>query len=74
MPFPLSDIMTNYMQGDNGDEDGFIIITGGCNSVNGNKRVNYGGDKLFACSSTSTKTLKFDPFANTFTEMANAPH
>ena len=74
MPFPLSDIMTNYMQGDNGDEDGFIIITGGCNSVNGNKRVNYGGDKLFACSSTSTKTLKFDPLANTFTEMANAPH
>mmetsp|Transcript_12275 Transcript_12275/g.22773 ORF Transcript_12275/g.22773 Transcript_12275/m.22773 type:complete len:439 (-) Transcript_12275:137-1453(-) len=77
MPFKLSDMMANYWQGDNGDEDGFVIITGGCNSLKGNERlsgIGEGGADLFACLSTSNATLKFDPFANTFQEMAQAPH
>lgn len=74
MPFPVSDVMANYMQGDNGDEDGFIIITGGCDSIKGNERANFGEDDLFACFSTSNVTLKFDPFANTFETMATMPH
>jgi hypothetical protein len=75
MPFPVSDIMANYMQGENGDEDGFIIITGGCNSPNGNERVSIDGvNDLFACWSTSNKTLQFDPFSNVFEELAEAPH
>ena len=69
--------MANYVQGDNGDEDGFVIITGGCNSLKGNGRLTGAGEDgadLFACLSTSNATLKFDPFANTFQEMAEAPH
>lgn len=74
MPFNVSDIMANYLEGENGDEDGFIVITGGCNSPKGNERVNFDGEDLFSCLSTSNKTLKFDPFANTFEELAEAPH
>ena len=75
MPFNVSDIMANYMQGDNGNEDGFIIITGGCDSVKGNERISAeNSTDLFGCLSTSNKTLKFDPFANEFTELAEAPH
>ena len=79
LPFPLSDMMANYVPGENGDEDGFVIITGGCDSVKGNERIQIDGDNgtkidLFACVSTNVKTLKFDPFANTFTELAPAPH
>lgn len=70
MPFQVSDITANYMQGDNGDEDGFIIITGGCDAANGNERL---APNLFACTSTSTKTLLFDPFSGTFQSMADAP-
>lgn len=72
MPFVVSDIMANYMPG-NDDENGFVIITGGCDSPKGNERVNFGGDDLFACLSTSNITLKFDPLANTFEEMAVMP-
>ena len=42
MPFPISDIMANYMAGGengNDDEQGFIIITGGCDSLKGNERI-----------------------------------
>ena len=61
LPFPVSDVMANYM--DYGeDEDGFVIITGGCDSVKGNERIPDGlvdeetGEvlsDLFACTSTS---------------------
>lgn len=74
LPFAVSDIMATYMQGDNGDDDGFIIITGGCDSPKGNERANFGDGDLFACFSTSNKTLMFDPFANDFKEMAVMPH
>jgi hypothetical protein len=71
MPFPVSDVMANYMQGPNGDEDGFVIISGGCDALNGNTRANFGGDDLFTCLNTSSKTLKFDPFTETFETMAD---
>jgi hypothetical protein len=29
MPFNVLDAMANYMPGENGAEDGFVIITGG---------------------------------------------
>jgi len=74
MPFAVSDVMANYMQGENGDEDAFILITGGCDSEKGNERADFGEGDLFACFSTSSKTLRFDPFANTFQEMASMPH
>ena len=67
MPFPVSDVMANYM-------DGVIIITGGCNSLKGNERVNFGEGDLFACMSTSSKTLQFDPETNAFTELADMPN
>ena len=76
MPFPVSDVMANYM--DYGeDEEGFIIITGGCDSVKGNERIPDGlglGEDLFACTGTSNATIKFDPFANTFTTLQPMPH
>jgi len=71
LPFPISDTTSNYMEGELGDEDGFIIITGGCDSEKGNERIEQ---HLFACSSTSNKTLKFDPYANSFMEMAEMPN
>jgi hypothetical protein len=74
MPFNVSDVTANYMQGENGDEDGFVVITGGCNSPKGNERINLDGEDLFTCVSTSNVTLKFDPLANTFEEMAEMPH
>ena len=79
MPFKVSDIMANYVPGENGDEDGYILITGGCNSVKGNERITVEGEEgeevdLFACFSTSNRTLKFDPFTETFEELAQAPH
>lgn len=74
LPFPLSDIMASYVPGPNGDENGFVIITGGCNSPKGNERANFGEDDLFACFSTSRATLRFDPFDETFETMAEAPH
>lgn len=74
MPFKVSDIMANYVPGENGDEDGYILITGGCNSVKGNERITANGTDLFACFSTSNRTLKFDPFTETFEELAQAPH
>jgi Kelch motif len=87
MPFPVSDVMANYMSGgpnhDN-DEQGFIIITGGCNSPKGNERIQVDIDDddgngtkkmdLFECLSITNTTLKFDPFHNTFTYMTNMPH
>mmetsp|Transcript_9032 Transcript_9032/g.22036 ORF Transcript_9032/g.22036 Transcript_9032/m.22036 type:complete len:445 (-) Transcript_9032:196-1530(-) len=75
LPFPLSDLMANYVPGPNGDDDnGFVIITGGCNSLKGNERANFGEADLFACFGTSRVTLKFDPFSETFEIMAEAPH
>lgn len=66
-------MMANYMQGENGDEDGFIILTGGCNSTRGNERISVDSQDLFACLDTYDATLKFDPFANEFTELAPMP-
>jgi hypothetical protein len=85
MPFPVSDIMANYMSGPSGDDDdddeddGFVIITGGCDSVKGNERLTIDIDNnetldLFECMSVTNVTLKFDPVANTFTTMSPAPH
>lgn len=74
MPFKVSDVMANYMPGENGDEDGFIVITGGCNSLKGNERLTVDGKDLFACVSSSNATLKFDPFLNSFEIMMDAPH
>jgi len=71
LPFPLSDTTSNYMEGENGDEDGFVIIVGGCDSEKGNERLE---PTLFACLSTSNATLKFDPFKNTFTKLTPMPH
>ena len=70
MPYPVSDAMSTYVQGPNGDEDGFIIITGGCDHPDGNKRSR--GDN-FVCLSVTTRALKFDPFQNKFTELPDAP-
>jgi len=74
MPFPVSDVMANYMEGPNGDEDGFVIITGGCDAVNGNERANFGEDDLFSCFSSGNKTLKFDPFTESFETMTDMLH
>lgn len=79
MPFPLSDMMANYYDGGSDDGSGnkkkeIIIITGGCNAPNGNERVNFGDGDLFACMSTSNKTLIFDPYENTFVIMDDMPH
>ena len=89
MPFPISDIMANYMAGGengNDDEQGFIIITGGCDSLKGNERIqvpaetNTEGSEtdemvdLFACLSTTNKAFKFDPFTQAITEIANLPN
>jgi hypothetical protein len=79
MPFPVSDVMANYMAGNDEDEDGFIIITGGCDSINGNERITIDNGNnetldLFECMSITNATLKFDPRQNTFTRMADAPH
>lgn len=72
LPIKLSDAMANYMQGDNGDEDGFIIITGGCDSPDGNKKLPPPDDMYTGCSSTSKATFKFDPFTDTFETMKEA--
>ena len=74
LPFAVSDITATYMHGDNGDDDGFIIVTGGCDSPKGNERANFGDGDLFGCFSTSNRTLLFDPFANDFKDMAVMPH
>lgn len=74
MPFNVSDAIANYVPGENGAEDGFVIITGGCDSPKGNERINVDGQDLFTCVSTSNVTLKFDPFANTFEVLAEMPH
>mmetsp|Transcript_2256 Transcript_2256/g.3248 ORF Transcript_2256/g.3248 Transcript_2256/m.3248 type:complete len:433 (+) Transcript_2256:195-1493(+) len=71
LPIKLSDSMANYMQGDNGDEDGFIIITGGCDSHNGNEKLAVDSD-FASCMSTSKATFKFDPFENTFERMEDS--
>mmetsp|Transcript_20466 Transcript_20466/g.38288 ORF Transcript_20466/g.38288 Transcript_20466/m.38288 type:complete len:419 (+) Transcript_20466:171-1427(+) len=68
LPFPISDVTANTFDGDKA----VIILTGGCDSANGNERVNFGGDDLFACLSTSNRTLQFD--GNSFTELAPMPH
>lgn len=79
MPYPVSDTTSNYMEGENGDgTDGFIIITGGCDDPLGNQRNKTEALKeinldFFYCTSVTGKTLKFDPFENTFTAMENAP-
>jgi hypothetical protein len=83
MPFPVSDITANYVPGgpaNRDDESGYVLITGGCNSTRGNERIN-GTDPdtgapvdLFACLDTSSAALKFDPFAGTFTALADMPH
>jgi len=70
MPYPVSDAISTYVKGPNGDEDGFIIITGGCDHKDGNKRGDGGN---FYCLSVTTRTLKFDPFGNKFTELPGAP-
>ena len=59
--------MANYAEG-------AIFLTGGCDAVRGNERVNFDGEDLFACLSTSNATLRFDPRADTFTAMAPMPH
>ena len=74
MPFKVSDIQASYVPGENGDEDAFIIITGGCDAEKGNERANFGDGDLFACLSTTDRTLKFDPFDMSFTELKAAPH
>lgn len=74
LPLKLSDMMANYMSNGGNDESGFILLTGGCDSLKGNERVNFDGEDLFACLSSSNVTLRFDPFANTFTTMAPMPH
>jgi hypothetical protein len=74
MPFPVSDVVANYMEGPNGDEDGFVIITGGCDTVEGNVRANFGGDDLFTCLRSGSRTLKFDPFTETFEAMSDMLH
>lgn len=61
------------MQGDNGDEDGFIIITGGCDSLNGNEKLAVNAD-FAACMSTSKATFKFDPFENSFERMEDSKY
>jgi hypothetical protein len=73
MPFPVSDVTATYMPGDQGDDNGFVIITGGCDSPKGNERADF-DPNLFICTSTSTATLHFDPFTGTFATLAPAPH
>eukprot|EP00547_Thalassionema_nitzschioides_P008327 CAMPEP_0194228906 /NCGR_PEP_ID=MMETSP0156-20130528/43611_1 /TAXON_ID=33649 /ORGANISM="Thalassionema nitzschioides, Strain L26-B" /LENGTH=443 /DNA_ID=CAMNT_0038961429 /DNA_START=115 /DNA_END=1446 /DNA_ORIENTATION=+ len=72
IPTNLSDAMANYMPGDNGDEDGFIIITGGCDSDTGNQKILDGPEDFLECTSTSKQTYKFDPFTDTFDVMEDA--
>lgn len=74
----LSDMMANYVPGPGGDDEtGYILLTGGCDAPKGNERLpsdNEEEQDLFACLSTSDITLRFDPWANRFTEMAPMPH
>ena len=74
LPYPVSDMTATYTQGQDGDEDGFVMLVGGCDSLKGNERVNFDGEDLFACLSTTNRTLKFDPFENKFEQVADAPH
>mmetsp|Transcript_33437 Transcript_33437/g.49849 ORF Transcript_33437/g.49849 Transcript_33437/m.49849 type:complete len:440 (-) Transcript_33437:114-1433(-) len=75
LPFPVSDVMANFIPDPQDEENGgFIIITGGCDSIKGNERANFGDGDLFACFSTSTKTLKFDPFTEQVKVMADMPN
>ena len=75
MPTPISDIMANYMPGPNGDEDGFIIVTGGCDTPKGNERANFGDGDLFACFVSGNKAYKFDPFTQKFVgTIPDLPH
>lgn len=76
LPYPVSDIMATYVGGGatgSDDDSGFIIITGGCDSVKGNERSSW-DENLFVCMSTSNRTLRFDPFSDKVTEVAPAPH
>jgi len=67
-------MMATYMQGSLGDENGYIIITGGCDDPLGNQRDPAVSMNLFFCTSVTSSTFKFDPFQSTITEMAQAPH
>eukprot|EP00560_Eucampia_antarctica_P009719 CAMPEP_0197829398 /NCGR_PEP_ID=MMETSP1437-20131217/5838_1 /TAXON_ID=49252 ORGANISM="Eucampia antarctica, Strain CCMP1452" /NCGR_SAMPLE_ID=MMETSP1437 /ASSEMBLY_ACC=CAM_ASM_001096 /LENGTH=442 /DNA_ID=CAMNT_0043431035 /DNA_START=298 /DNA_END=1626 /DNA_ORIENTATION=+ len=71
MNYKAADVIATYMKGPNGDEDGFIIITGGCDHVDGNVGADDGN---FYCGSITDKALKFDPFGNSFSELEAAPH
>ena len=68
--------MANYLPGptnDDGSGAGLIVLTGGCDDPNGNVRVDGGGFDLFACLSTSRKTLGFDPYRERFEELQDMP-
>jgi len=74
LPFPTSDLSANYMKGENGDEDGFIVVFGGCDSPEGNQRNKTNDLFTFYCTSVTNATYIFNPFKNTFQRMADAPH
>ena len=74
MPNAISDVMANYMPGPTGEDDGFIVITGGCDTPKGNERANFGEGDLFTCLVSGNKARKFDPFTESFTTLADMPH
>lgn len=75
LPKPVSDITATYMKGKDGsDTSGFIVIFGGCDSALGNQRNKSKSLLEFFCTSVTNSTYMYNPYQNTVTQMADAPH
>jgi hypothetical protein len=57
----MSDIMVTYMQGELGDENGHITLTGGCDDPLCNQRDPEIALDLFFCISITNSTYKYNP-------------
>lgn len=80
IPTPLSDMSVDMLTL-NGNTEQSIILTGGCNSADGNVYFEADWGEGFACSSVTSKVYAFDPIRNsttstwtgTFTALAEMP-
>ncbi|KAL7427631.1 hypothetical protein ACHAXH_000653 [Discostella pseudostelligera] len=80
MPTPLSDMSVDILSV-NGNDKESIILTGGCDSADGNVYFEADWGEGFACSSVTSKVYAFDPIHNsttstwtgTFTSLADMP-
>lgn len=58
IPTPLSDMSVAVLPGDGGKR---VVLTGGCDSPDGNQFMEYDGEEFFACTSISSKAYAFAP-------------